>query len=136
MISATLALLGFFVALYLWMWKIGVVGSIACGTGGCEVVQLSEYAEAFGVPVAFYGVVGYLAMFVVSLVGLQPRWVNSKQPSVALLVLSGAGVVYSAYLTYLEAASDSLRIAHTTWARRNTAHSGNSTCSSRGVPTG
>jgi uncharacterized membrane protein len=104
MLIAALALIGFFVALYLLLWKIGVLGSIACGSGGCEVVQLSEYAEVFGVPVALFGVVGYLAMLAVSVLGLQPRWVNSKRPSVVLLALSGVGVAYSAYLTYLEAA--------------------------------
>ena len=67
MITATLALAGFFVALYLSLWKLGVVGNLACGTGGCEYVQTSSYAVLLGVPVAFYGVAGYLALLAVSL---------------------------------------------------------------------
>ncbi len=104
MVIAALALIGFFVALYLWLWKLGVLGEMACGAGGCETVQLSEYAELLGQPVALYGVIGYLSIFAVSLVGLQPRWLSSKAPSVALLVLSAMGVAFTAYLTYLEAA--------------------------------
>ncbi len=104
MVTATLALAGFFVALYLSLWKLGVVGNLACGTGGCEYVQTSPYAVFFGIPVAFYGVAGYVALFAVSLAGLQPRWADRGEPTVALVALSGAGLAFTAYLTYLEAA--------------------------------
>lgn len=104
MISAALALIGFFVALYLWLWKIGFLGTLACGTGGCEQVQLSEYAEFLGVPVALLGVVGYTAIFAVSLGGLSSRWVERREPTIALVTLSGVGFIYTGYLTYLEAA--------------------------------
>lgn len=105
MVSAMLALAGFFVSLYLWLWKLGVVGSLACGPGGgCEYVQTSPYAMLFGIPVAFVGVIGYLVLLAVSLLGLQPRWAERREPTVALVVLSGIGVAFTVYLTYLEAA--------------------------------
>jgi uncharacterized membrane protein len=104
MITAVLALAGFFISLYLWLWKVGFLGSMACGDGGCETVQLSEYAQFFGVPVAFYGMVGYLVLVVVSLVGLQPRWIDRRWPTAWLAAVAGLGVAFSAYLTYLEAA--------------------------------
>ncbi len=104
MVTATLALVGFFVALYLSLWKLGVVGNLACGAGGCEYVQTSSYAVVLGVPVAFYGVAGYLALLAVSLVGLQARWADRREPTLVLLALSALGVAFSAYLTYLEAA--------------------------------
>ncbi len=105
MVAATLALAGFFVSLYLWLWKLGVVGSLSCGPGGgCEYVQTSPYAVILGIPVAFYGVLGYLGLLLVSLVSLQPRWAERREPTVALVVLSGLGVAFTAYLTYLEAA--------------------------------
>jgi uncharacterized membrane protein len=104
MITATLALAGFFVALYLSLWKLGLVGSLACGTGGCEYVQSSTYAVVLGMPVAFFGVAGYLAILVVSLTGLQARWAERREPTAVLLALAGAGVAFTAYLTYLEAA--------------------------------
>src|SRR6266498_4549179 len=40
-----LALAGLLVSLYLWLYKIGVIGTLQCGTGGCEYVQASRYAE-------------------------------------------------------------------------------------------
>ena len=104
MAVATLALLGLLLSAYLWLWKIGVLGAIACGSGSCETVQLSEYGVIFGIPVAFFGVVGYLALLVASLVGLQPAWIDRREPTTFLMVFSGIGVAFTAYLTYLEAA--------------------------------
>jgi uncharacterized membrane protein len=105
MLAATLALLGLIVASYLSLWKIGVIGELACGVaGGCNTVQTSAYAEFLGVPVAFYGVGGYLALLGTSILGLQPRWASRREPTLALAVMSGIGVAFSAYLTYLEAA--------------------------------
>ncbi len=104
MIAATLALVGLFVALYLWLWKIGVLGVLACGDGGCETVQLSAYADLFGIPVALYGVVGYLALLSVGLAGVQGPLATRRGPTTALVLLAGVGVAFSGYLTYLEAA--------------------------------
>jgi uncharacterized membrane protein len=104
MATATLSLIGLFVALYLWLWKVGVVGTLACGTGACESVQTSSYAEFLGLPVALYGVAGYLVLLVVSLLGLQPRWAEHRGPTLALAGFSALGVAFTGYLTYLEAA--------------------------------
>jgi uncharacterized membrane protein len=104
MIAATLALVGLFVALYLWLWKIGLLGVLACGDGACETVQLSSYAELLGIPVALYGVVGYLAMLAVGLAGVQGTLATRRWPTTALVLLAGLGVAFSGYLMYLEAA--------------------------------
>lgn len=103
MAIALLSLVGFFVSLYLWLWKVGFLGSLACGDGGCETVQLSEFSSLLGIPVAFYGIVGYVALAAVSVVGLQPRWVERREPTALLAVVASVGVAFSAYLTYLEA---------------------------------
>lgn len=104
MVAALLSLGGFFVSLYLWLWKLGIVGELACGAGGeCEVVQNSSYAVIFGLPVAACGVLGYSALFAVSLAGLQPRWRERRGPTVLLVALAATGAAFTAYLTYLEA---------------------------------
>ena len=99
---AALALVGFFVALYLWLHQIGVGGELKCGTGACETVQTSPWAEQFGIPVAFYGVMGYAAILAVALVGLQPAWLGRRGPSLLLAALATGGVLFSGWLTYLE----------------------------------
>jgi uncharacterized membrane protein len=99
---ALLALVGFFVALYLWLHQIGVGGELKCGTGGCDTVQASPWAEQLGIPVAFYGVVGYAAILAAALVGLQPAWLGRRGPIILLAALATGGVLFSGWLTYLE----------------------------------
>ena len=103
MVTATLSLIGFFVALYLSLWKVGLMGPMVCGTGSCEVVQTSKFAYMFGLPVAFYGVGGYLALLAVSIVGLQPKFATVRGPTILLVALAGAGTAFTLYLTYIEA---------------------------------
>jgi uncharacterized membrane protein len=99
---ALLAVAGFFVALYLYLYKIGVYGELQCGTGSCETVQASPYAVWLGHPVALYGVAGYATLFVVSLLGAQPALAARRWPTVALASLATPGWIFSLYLTYLE----------------------------------
>ena len=102
-VIAVLALAGLFVALYLYLYKIGVYGELKCGTGGCEVVQASPYAVLLGQPVALYGVLGYAALFAVCLIGLHPRFAAQRWPTTALAVMATLGFAFTAYLTGLEA---------------------------------
>lgn len=97
-----LALLGLLVATYLWLYKIGVVGELKCGTGSCETVQASRYAELLGVPVALYGVVGYAALFALGLAGLDPVRATDPRFTRLLAGLTTAGVLFSWYLTAIE----------------------------------
>ena len=97
-----LALVGLLVATYLWLYKIGVLGELKCGTGSCEYVQTSPYAEVLGVPVAFIGVVGYVVLFLVGLVGLQPKFQEDRRVTTLLAVLATAGFGFTLYLTAVE----------------------------------
>ena len=105
MAVAVLALVGLLVSTYLLLFKLGVLGSIVSGASGdCERVATSSWAVRFGVPVAAYGVAGYLVLMGVALVGLGERWLQRAEPTRWLVVLSGIGVLFAIYLTYLEAA--------------------------------
>ena len=104
MVASVLALVGIFVALYLFLWKVGLIGDLSCSSAGCETVQTSVYSEFLGLPVALYGLLGFISLLVVSLVGLQPSWIQRREPTFILVALSGIGVAFSGYLTYLEAA--------------------------------
>ena len=100
---ALLALVGLFVALYLWFHALGFGGAIKCGaSGGCETVQTSPWAVFLGLPVAFYGVVGYLAVLIIALVSLRPAALAQPRWDRLVLGLSSLGVVFTAYLTYVE----------------------------------
>jgi uncharacterized membrane protein len=97
-----LALVGLLVATYLWLYKIGVVGELKCGTGSCETVQASRYAELLGVPVALYGVAGYGALFAIGLAGLDPARASDPRLTRLLAALATAGFSFSMYLTAIE----------------------------------
>lgn len=97
-----LALAGLLVATYLWLYKIGVIGVLQCGTGSCELVQASRYAVLWGVPVAFIGVVGYAALFVVGLVGVQPAFAADGRVARLLTALATGGFAFTLYLTAIE----------------------------------
>lgn len=102
MSAAVLSLLGLFVSAYLYLYKIGKIGSLACGTGGCETVQLSQWSRFAGLEVALIGVVGYAGLLGLSLASLQPALAGRRWPAALLAVASGLGVLFTAYLTYLE----------------------------------
>jgi uncharacterized membrane protein len=99
---ALLALVGLFLALYLWLHALGFGGPLKCGTGGCDTVQTSRWAVFLGIPVAFYGVVGYAAILIVALWALRPAALLERRWSLVLAGLSTGGVLFTAYLTYLE----------------------------------
>jgi uncharacterized membrane protein len=103
MAIAVLSLIGLIVAGYLSLHRMGFIGELQCSIGGCEVVQSSRYAVFLGMPVAYLGLVAYVGLLVVSLIGVQPGRERDRRISIALLAGSAVGVLFSAYLTYLEA---------------------------------
>lgn len=106
-----LSLVGIFVAGYLTLHRFGYIGTLQCSVvGGCDTVQSSAYAffpprtmVDWGFPVAAIGLAGYLVLFGVGLLGLQPAFVRSPTVARLLVSLSGVAVVFSLWLTYVEA---------------------------------
>lgn len=102
MTLAALALAGLFVSLYLTLFKLGVIGEIACSVGSCETVQLSRWATLAGLPVAAWGLGFYALTLTLAFAGTLDRWADSARLSLALALLTGWGVLFSGWLTWLE----------------------------------
>ena len=102
---AVLALLGAFIAAYLTLYHYGYIGTLVCAGGakGCETVQLSRWSRLLGLPVATWGLGYYLTVLGLTIVGMQDRFAESRGFATLLLVLTGWGAAFSAWLTYLEA---------------------------------
>lgn len=100
---AVAALAGLFISGYLLLYKLGIYGELMCGAGGsCSLVQGSRWSTFLGMPVAGWGAAWYAGVFVLALVGVQPRFAFEVWPMRGLLVLALLGVLFSAYLTYIE----------------------------------
>lgn len=98
-----LAVAGLFVSLYLTLYKLGFYGGLVCGAGGaCARVQASPYAVFLGIPVAGWGVAWYAAVAGAGLWGLH-RSGNSAWPGRILFLLAAVGLLFTLYLTALEA---------------------------------
>jgi uncharacterized membrane protein len=90
-----LALLGVAIAAYI-EYERATGGQIACGTGGCEEVQSSKYAELLGIPVAVLGLGAYLEILTTALV---------RRPTAALAgaAVAVAGLAFALYLLAVQA---------------------------------
>jgi len=99
-ISLVLSIAGIAVAGYLTYVHYNV-GALVCGVGDCEIVQSSKYSQMFGIPIAIFGLLMYLAILALIIVRhTMQDW--SDLASTGILVLLIAGTIYAAYLTYLE----------------------------------
>jgi uncharacterized membrane protein len=104
MIVAALALAGIFISIYLTLYKLGVIGELTCSIGSCETVNTSRWSTLLGLPVAAWGLLFYLDVFGVALVGTMPRFENEPLISIVLAGEAAIGAIFSGWLTYLELA--------------------------------
>lgn len=103
MTMAMLAAVNCMVALYLHLWKIGLMGALTCGANhGCEIAQFSSYGYFLGVDVALIGTVGYAAVFLVSLAGTREALANAPWPTRALQLMIWPAVLFTLRLKYGE----------------------------------
>ena len=102
MLAALVALAGMFVALYLTLYKLGYIGTLVCAVGSCETVQTSKWATFLGFPVGGWGVAYYVAVFALSIAGLSAGLSENRGVSLLLVAMTGFGVIFSVWLTYLE----------------------------------
>ena len=102
MIVAALALAGIFVSLYLTLYKLGIIGELSCSVGSCETVNTSTWSRFLGLPVAAWGLLFYLDVFAISMIGTFPRFEDERVISLVLVAEAAVGVLFSAWLTYLE----------------------------------
>ena len=92
-----LSIIGILISSYLAYAKLSHT-SLLCGlSGGCDAVQNSEYSTLLGIPMGIWGMGFYFVLFTVFYIEKMPRLRLIRTSLVAW------GLVYTAYLTYLEA---------------------------------
>ena len=102
MIVAALALAGIFISVYLTLYKLGAIGVLSCSIGSCETVNTSRWSMFLGLPVAAWGLLFYVDVFIIALLGTTARFEYEPAISVVLVAQAAIGVLFSAWLTYLE----------------------------------
>ena len=102
MILGVLALAGIFVALYLLLYKLGMIGHLNCSVGSCETVNTSKWAKFMGAPVAGWGVAYYVGLFVLAIVSTGEKYADSVGMAKLLVFVATTGFLFSLWLTYLE----------------------------------
>jgi uncharacterized membrane protein len=95
--------IGLLDALYL-SWSKLAHQQVICGTyKGCETVNSSPYAEIGGIPIALLGAGAYITILGLLYLEDSNSFWQDNGP-LAIFVISLAGTLYSAYLTYIEIA--------------------------------
>lgn len=95
------ALVGIGISIYMTIFKLTDNSALCLGNGGCSVVNASRYSAIYGIPLGVFGVVGYAAIALT-------LWFEKRHPllqaygNMLAMGMALAGVLYSAYLTYLE----------------------------------
>lgn len=101
--SFILAGIGLLDSVYLTWVKIANQYALCGPIGDCESVNSSQYSEIYGIPIALFGAGAYF--LIILLLGLETRGRSWREyGSVLVFGISLAGVLYSAYLTYVEIA--------------------------------
>lgn len=96
-------LVGLADALYLTWIKLAHQEALCLGVGDCYTVNTSRYSEFLGQPVALWGALLYLALLAALVVERRrPAWAELAR--YAFFGLALFGVLFSAYLTYVEVA--------------------------------
>ncbi len=104
MIAVVVAILGIFVAGYM-AWAEATGNETVCADTGsidCAAVQESVYAVTWGIPVAWLGLFGYVAILAVLLLEDQIAFLAAYGRSL-VVAMALFGVMFQTYLTYIEA---------------------------------
>jgi uncharacterized membrane protein len=101
-ITLTATFIGLADSIYLtWIKFSHTEAACLPGIGNCDLVNTSKYSEVYGIPIALLGGGVYLIIFLLNF--FEKRTNDGIDIGrLALFALSLFGVLYSAYLTYIE----------------------------------
>ena len=101
--SVALVVVGLLVSIYMTIYKVTSNDSMCIGSGDCKTVNASKYSEVNNLPVAVFGVVGYLAILAVHYFENRNRFF--KQNSTLMIFgMALTGFIFTVWLIYVEIA--------------------------------
>jgi uncharacterized membrane protein len=99
--SVLVTILGTLDALYLFIFKLTGNSRMCLGNGGCHDVNFSSYSEIYGIPVSVFGLSAFIAILCILILEGRLKIAKENGP-LAIFGISLGGVIFTAYLTYLE----------------------------------
>lgn len=100
-VSMILTITGILDSVYLFIYKISNNNAMCLGSGECSTVNASRYSTINGIPVSLLGILAYLAIFILLILELRKVF-SSDNSNLLVFGISLVGVLFSAYLTYIE----------------------------------
>jgi uncharacterized membrane protein len=101
--SVALVIVGLLVSIYMTIYKVTSNDGMCLGSGDCSTVNASIYSEVNGIPVAVFGVLGYLAILAVHIFEKRNRFF--KQNSTLMIFgMALTGFLFTVWLIYVEVA--------------------------------
>ena len=102
-VSVALVVLGLLVSIYMTIYKVTSNNAMCLGSGDCSTVNASRYSEVYGIPVAVFGVLGYVAILATLL--FENRNGFFKQNSTLMIFgMALTGFLFTLWLIYVEVA--------------------------------
>ena len=101
--SVALVVLGLLVSIYMTIYKVTSNDDMCLGSGDCSTVNASKYSKVNNIPVAVFGVIGYLAILGVHSFENRNRFF--KQNSTLMIFgMALTGFLFTVWLIYVEVA--------------------------------
>ncbi len=98
-----LTVLGVLVSIYMTIYKVTNNESMCIGSGGCSIVNASGYSSVRGIPVAVFGVIGYLSILALLYLETKPGFFQTNG-SMLLFTVTLTGFLFTVWLVYVEVA--------------------------------
>jgi uncharacterized membrane protein len=102
-VIVALSVLGLLVAIYMTIFKLTNNEKMCIGSGGCSIVNASGYSSVRGIPVAVFGVVGYLSILALLYLESKPGFFQTNG-SMLQFTVTLAGFLFTLWLVYVEVA--------------------------------
>ncbi len=102
-VTIVFTVIGLLVAIYMTIYKLTSNDSMCLGLGGCSIVNASGYSSVRGIPVAVFGVIGYLSILVLFYLERKPGFFQTNG-SMLQFAITLTGFLFTVWLVYVEVA--------------------------------
>jgi len=100
--SIIFTVIGLAVSIYMTILKYWGGERMCVGNGGCQTVSESPYAVISGIPVAVFGIIGYLAILIVLILEIKGGSFFKTNAILGVFGMALIGFLFTLYLVYLE----------------------------------